>query len=158
MYPAEGRAIGGGLLVHVLVADIDFGGVGVDAFQTHAEALAFATVEDLINDGAQNRADPAFGNLGAVFGPVGFDEACARILGTNRETLLVPELKQLWVDLLDRPGHHQPAQIAISLDLDIVFARPRLRLADSRLLGVCRGVLRESGHAIGRPPAASPVG
>src|SRR5690606_1814534 len=118
--PAEGRAVGGRLFHHVLVADVDFRRVRGNTFEAGAEAFPLAAVKHLVNDRTQRLADPAFRNLGTVFGPVGFDETGPRVVGVDRETLVIPEFQQLRVNGFGGTFDHQPAQVAITLDLDIL--------------------------------------
>src|SRR5690554_5726825 len=99
MHPTERGPVGSGLLVHVLMADIDFATAIAHAFKTSAETLTLTAVEHLVDDGAQGRPNPTLGNLGPVLGPVGFNEAGARIFRTNGESLFVPKFEQLRIDL-----------------------------------------------------------
>src|SRR5690606_21196801 len=117
LHPAEGCAIDRRLLIHVLMADVDLAAGVANPLQTHAEALTLAAIKHLVDDRAQGGTNPAFRNLGPVLGPVGFDQTRARVLGSDRETLFMPELEQVRVDVFGGTIHNQPAQIAVALDL-----------------------------------------
>src|SRR5690606_15523622 len=113
VHPSEPLAIPYRLLEHMLMADIDFRHGGADALHTCAEAFALTTVEDLVNDGTQRLADPTFRNFRPILGPIRFDQTGARVIGTNRQALPIPEFQQLRIDVLAGTMHHQPAQIAV---------------------------------------------
>src|SRR5690606_6927814 len=91
--------------------------------KTCAETLALAAIVDRLENGAQGTVYPVFGDLGAIFRPIGFHQARARILRMNRETLLAPELENFRIDLFGGLIYDQPTHIAIAHDAYAVGLR-----------------------------------
>ncbi|KAG0738672.1 hypothetical protein G6F24_017552 [Rhizopus arrhizus] len=61
------------------MADIDLG-MAIDALDAGTEFLAFAAIPSRFQHRAQCLAQPAFRDLGAVFRPVGFNQAGAGVV------------------------------------------------------------------------------
>src|SRR5690606_35686635 len=98
-------------------------GLAVDTFYPRTEALALAAVEDGVENRTERAANPAFGNLGPILGPIRFYQAGARILRLDGEALFAPEIDDLWVNLLGGLVDDQPADVAIAHDFDALGLR-----------------------------------
>src|SRR5690606_26063243 len=126
VFPRHLGVVGtGALFDHLLVRDVDFG-VTVDALDASAEFFAFAAIPGGVQDGAQRLAQPAFGDLGAVSRPVGFDQASLGAVGADGETGVGPEVDHLGKDFFGRAFDHQPAQVAVALDTHVFALRQHI--------------------------------
>nr|GEU28413.1 hypothetical protein [Tanacetum cinerariifolium] len=109
--------------LHAAMADVDFAGAVGAAFDAGAELVALARRIDRIEDLADRVTNEILRDLGAVLGPVGFHDAGGRQFLRQFKTGIFPELGQLRPQLLGRLLDHQPALVAVALDLDVVDRR-----------------------------------
>jgi len=133
------------LFEHLLVADENFGAVLIDPLDAGAKTLARATVPDILKHDADRRAEPAFGNFGAVFGPIRFKQAGLRAVGAQRKALLGPEIDEIGKHHLGRSIDGQPAQVTVALDAHIVALRQDVCTLHHRL--VSAGMLLVFGES-----------
>ncbi|MNQ63158.1 hypothetical protein D3C85_775290 [compost metagenome] len=154
--PLHLAAIGAhALFEHLTMADIDFG-VAVDAFDAGAEFLALAAIPRRFQHRAQRLAQPAFRDLGAVFGPVRFDQASRGIVAGDGKAVFGPEVDQAREHVFGRTVDDQPAQITVALDAHVLAARKHI--AGLRSGGLSLALLLElrvrrrarSGRAVAR--------
>src|SRR5690606_8355172 len=100
--------VAGGIdLDHSAVADVDLGALGA-ALDPGGELVALAGGIQRIEGPPERAANEVERNLGAVFGPVGFDDAGFRRLRLDEESGLLPEFAQHLPDLLGRQVRDQP--------------------------------------------------
>src|SRR3546814_4380779 len=85
----------------MVVADIDCS-FAIDALQACTETLTLTVVVNRLKNVTQGAVDPVFGNLGAVFSPVGFHQAVARVLRVYGKALLAPEFDNLRINRFGR--------------------------------------------------------
>ena len=106
---------------HVLVRDIDLGTTRRRrAFDARAEFVARTAIPQTLEHRPQRLANPAFGDLGTVFGPVGDEQTSLGIHDVKHEPVFSPEIADLGEHLIRRHVDHQPAQIAIAFDAHVV--------------------------------------
>src|SRR5690606_10806662 len=107
---------------HMFVTNVDFS-PPVYTLQTCTEAIPFATVVNGIQDGAQGRTYPTFGNLGTILRPIRLNQACLGITGLDGKALLAPEIDHFGIDFFGGLIHYQPAEVTITHDADAFGCR-----------------------------------
>src|SRR6185369_4690739 len=113
-------------LGHPAVGDEDVA-AGRGALDSRGELVEFAGRVRRVDELADRVADEVVRQLGAVLGPVGFDDAGLRTVLHEIEAVVLPERPHLRIDLLGRELGAQPAVVAEALDLEVA---DRLRRDD----------------------------
>ena len=149
--PAGGRLVVGAVdLFHATVADEDVRAALGIAFEPRPEAVELAGGVERIEHLAERGTDDVLGQLGAVFGPVGFHDAQPLVVGGQHEAVVFPEGAYRVPDLGGRPVDGEPALVAVALDLHVahgIDGRFRLGLPGGLVLLVGRSRSGFAGDA-----------
>src|SRR6185503_14144739 len=135
-------------LLHAAVADVHLGALAVgDAIQPGAELVALGGGVDLVEERAEQIANAALRDVGAVLRPVGFHHARLGHLELHQEAVLLPEILDHRPELLRRIVDDQPALGAGALDAQLVELRQHRGRPRIALVAPLRLVAREGRAA-----------
>ncbi|MPN05498.1 hypothetical protein SDC9_152749 [bioreactor metagenome] len=106
-------------LDHAAMADEDVGAAVLVALKARAEAVTLAGGVQAVEQFADGRADDVLRDLGAVFGPVGLQDAEFGVVGGEDKAAFQPEVAHRIPQLVGGAVDHQPALVAIALDAHV---------------------------------------
>ena len=134
------------------MADIDFDRTGFGAFlQSGTELVALCGRIQTVEDFAQRAANYVLWKLGAVFGPVGFQNSGFRDFHIDQEPKFLPELLDVRPEFIGRTRYHQPALRTRTLDAHLVYLWQQILCRrGARLPRALAGVGRERGGTLAR--------
>ena len=106
-------------LDHAAMAHEDVGAAVGVAFKARTETVALARGVQAVKQLADARTDDVLRDLGAVFRPVGFQNAEFGVVGGEHEAALEPEITHRIPELVGWAVDHQPALVAVTLDAHV---------------------------------------
>ena len=138
-------ALAGVDLLHATVGDIDAGLAIGFALQAGAEFVALAGGIERIEHLAQAFADDVLRQLGAVFGPVGLENAQLTVFHRVDEAVFQPEVASGLPELVGCTINHEPMLGTVALDADVANLVGR-GVVVGRLGGLGIGLHGSSGY------------